>query len=116
MADIAVDIVGAPLHVGPDGGLHVGVLVLVHLEGDHCHGWTERVVGHGDVHVLGAGLPVWRSDGQLGWFLVQLNGALVQLDLVCVGRDSCGCALVETDPGRAIVLVGLGAVLAGEVP
>ena len=32
MADTAGDIVGVLLHVGLDGGLHVGVLVLVHLQ------------------------------------------------------------------------------------
>jgi hypothetical protein len=141
--DIAVDIVSILLPVRPVGGLHVGALVLdllqvvlgdaqpvgvtiglhvnlgkellvlahldrlMPLEGGRCG--TEGVVGHGDGHILGAGLPVWRSGGQLG-------GALGQLDLVRAVMGSWGHTLLETDSGRAIVPARLGAVMAGEVP
>ena len=51
------------LHVllEPDqvGGLLVG------LEGDREHAWTEGVVSHEDGHVVSAGLPVRRCGGQL---------------------------------------------------
>ena len=76
MADTAGDIVGVLLHVGLDGGLHMGV--------------------------------------------IHIQLVLVQPDLVCAGwhttlgfwEDSLGCALVEADSSRALVLVGLGTVLA----
>ena len=51
----------------------------MYLEGGRGHGWTEGVVGHGDGHGVGAGLPVWRSGHQRDEVLIQLDGALVQV-------------------------------------
>ena len=89
-------------------------VVIVLLEGGRGHCWTERVVVHTGGHVLGDGLPVWRSGGHWDGLLVQLGGSREQLAPAYAVGDTY--ALMETDSGGAIVLVGLGAVMAGEVP
>ena len=97
--------IGLHLDLGKELLVLVPLDRLVLLEGGRGHCGTEGVVVHGDGHVLGAGLPT-----------VQLGGAFEQLDLACAVRDSWGCALLETDSSRDIVLVGLGAVMAGDLP
>ena len=134
MSDTAGDIVGVLLHVGLDEELHVGVFVLVHLQ--EVLGGT-RPVGVAIDDLVHLGRPVLHDVGLGGGLhvgvpvLVPLqvvlvigevltrypeDGVLVQRDLVCAGLDSWGCALVETDRSRAIVIVRLCAVLTGEAP
>ena len=89
------------------------VLGGTRLDGDCGHGWSEGAFGHGDGQALGAGLPVWRSGGQLDGVLVQhldsagcggqLDGILEQSDLDSAGSGG------QLDG----VLVQLGKVFAG---
>ena len=40
------------------------------------HGLTEETGGHGDGHVVGVGLPVRMSDGQLVGVIVETDPAV----------------------------------------
>ena len=116
VADTAGDIVSVLLHVGPDGGLHVGVLVLDHLQ--VVLGGAQPVgVAIGDRQVSVEALPKHTEVGDLVHLerIVPLEPCWVVDHLVCLegGHGHCWTEGVVVHGAGHVLGAGLLVQLGG---